>query len=81
MPLQIVNNNNSGLISLENVSGIGSLLLYSQTSTITPTTGSPWQQIDTITSYLRNYVSDFRNPFFFTYRLDGNSFQILDLQI
>lgn len=78
MPLQIINNNNSNLISLENVSGIGSLSLYSQALTTNPATGSPWQQIDIITSYLRNYVSDFRNPFFFTYRLDGNSFQIFD---
>jgi hypothetical protein len=41
-------------------------------------TGSPWQQIDTIVSTLRNNVTDFRNPRFFVYRLDGNAFNIND---
>ena len=27
----------------------------------TPISGLPWEQITTITSYLRGYVSDFRN--------------------
>lgn len=44
----------------------------------TPVSGSPWQQINTIVSYLRGYVFDFRNPQFFIYRLDGNQYQILD---
>lgn len=43
-----------------------------------PVSGSPWEQITTITSYLRGYVSDFRNPQFFIYRLDGNQYQISD---
>jgi len=41
-------------------------------------TGSPWQQINTIVSTLRSNVTDFRNPRFFVYRLDGNSFAITD---
>ena len=41
-------------------------------------TGSPWQQIDTIVSTLRSNVTDFRNPRFFVYRLDGNAFNISD---
>jgi hypothetical protein len=45
---------------------------------ISANTGSPWQQINTIISYLRGYVTDFRNPLFFTYRLDGNAFNITD---
>jgi len=44
----------------------------------TPISGSPWEQINTIISYLRGYVSDFRNPQFFIYRLDGNQYQITD---
>ena len=38
----------------------------------------PYLQLDTIATYLRNYMSDFRNPSFYTYRLDGNGFYILD---
>jgi hypothetical protein len=41
-------------------------------------TGSPWQSINTIVSYLRNYVTDFRNPEFFLYRLDGTAYTITD---
>lgn len=40
--------------------------------------GSPYQQLNTIATYLRNYMADFRNPSFYTYRLDGNGFQIQD---
>jgi hypothetical protein len=46
-----------------------------------PTTGSistPYDQLNTIATYLRSYVSDFRNPQFFVYRLDGTAFQITD---
>lgn len=77
MPLEIKNINNNGLVSLANYN-VGQILFYSQAQTLTPVTGSPWEQINTITSYLRNYVTELRNPFFFVYRLDGNSFQILD---
>ena len=41
-------------------------------------TGSPWQSMNTIVSYLRNYVTDFRNPQFFLYRLDGTAYTITD---
>lgn len=78
MPIEFINTNNSGLISMANISGIGSFSLYSQSPTATPASGLPWQQINTIISYLRNYVTDFRNPLFFVYRLDGSAFQILD---
>lgn len=44
------------------------------TSSITP----PYTQLNTIASYLRNYMSDFRNPSFYTYRLDGSGFFISD---
>ncbi len=52
-----------------------------QTPVQVPTTGSistPYDQLNTITTYLRSYVSDFRNPQFFIYRLDGTAFQITD---
>ena len=52
---------------------------YSLASAITSSiTGSPLQQIDTIVSTLRSNVTDFRNPRFFVYRLDGNAFNITD---
>ena len=38
----------------------------------------PYLQLNTIATYLRNYMSDFRNPSFYTYRLDGSGFFILD---
>lgn len=47
-------------------------------ATASATTGSPWQQINTIVSTLRSNVADFRNPRFFVYRLDGNAFNISD---
>lgn len=47
-------------------------------SIITPSTGSPWQQINTIIANLRTNIADFRNPEFFVYRLDGNAFNITD---
>lgn len=42
------------------------------------TAEAPWQQITTIVNYLRGYVTDFRNPLFFVYRLDGNAYSITD---
>jgi hypothetical protein len=49
-------------------------------TTTTPTTpaGIPFEQLNTIATYLRNYMSDFRNPSFYSYQLDGNGFFIND---
>lgn len=47
-------------------------------SSPTPVTGSVWQSINTIITYLRSNIADFRNPLFFVYRLDGNAYQITD---
>lgn len=78
MPLTLLNSNNSGRFTISNVNGIG-LLQFNSNTTVTPiATGSPWQQINTIISYLRGYVTDFRNPLFFAYRLDGTPFYISD---
>lgn len=76
MPIEFKNINNSGNISARNNSSIGYVYLYSQPTS--PITGSPWQQINTIVSTLRNNVTDFRNPRFFVYRLDGNAYTITD---
>lgn len=48
------------------------------TSYVSSATTAPYTQLNTIASYLRNYMADFRNPNFYTYRLDGNGFYILD---
>lgn len=77
MPLTFANNG-IGNFSLSNISGTGNLLFNVNAAVTTSATGSPWQQINTIISYLRGYVTDFRNPLFFVYRLDGNAYQILD---
>jgi hypothetical protein len=45
-----------------------------QTSSI----GVAFEQINTIATYLRNYMSDFRNPSFYTYWLDGSGYFIND---
>jgi hypothetical protein len=50
------------------------------TPSITPTIGgiTPYSQLNTIAAYLRNYMSEFRNPSFYTYQLDGTGYYILD---
>jgi hypothetical protein len=41
-------------------------------------TGVPFQVLNTIAVYLRNYMADFRNPSFYNYRCDGSGFFIND---
>jgi hypothetical protein len=43
-----------------------------------PVTGTLPNLLNTIATYLRGYMSDFRNPSFYAYRLDGTGFHILD---
>lgn len=45
---------------------------------VTASTSTPYEQLNIITSYLRNYVTEFRNPQFFLYRLDGTPYTITD---
>jgi hypothetical protein len=78
MPLTLYNTNNSGQIILSNIFGGGTFNASVSAIPSTPSTGSPWQSINTIISYLRNYVTDFRNPEFFLYRLDGTAYTITD---
>lgn len=77
MPITFINNG-PGNILFNNVNNSGNMLFSVAPTVTNPTTGSPWQQINSIISYLRSYVTDFRNPQFFTYRLDGNAYQISD---
>jgi hypothetical protein len=70
MPLTLVNSGNEGGLKLINQSNLGKFVLQGR--------GVPYQQLQTIAEYLRNYMSEFRNPSFYTYRLDGTGFQILD---
>ena len=51
---------------------------YGRMPTATAASGTPYTQINTITTYLRTYMSDFRNPSFYTYWLDGSGFYIND---
>lgn len=39
---------------------------------------NPFTELQTIAQYLRNYMSDFRNPNFYAYNLDGNGYFISD---
>jgi len=39
---------------------------------------NPYELLDEIAIYLRGYMSEFRNPSFYNYRLDGNGFYISD---
>lgn len=73
MPLILENRGGEGGLQLVNVSNIGNFELKLPTPT-----GIPYQQLTTIASYLRGYMTEFRNPNFYTYRLDGNGFQIQD---
>jgi len=39
---------------------------------------TPYSELQTIAEYLRNYMPEFRNPSFYAYQLDGNSYFIED---
>jgi len=45
-------------------------------TSFTPST--PYTDLETISVYLRNYMSEFRNPNFYNYWLDGNGYEIGD---
>ena len=45
-------------------------------TSFTPKT--PYTELQTIAEYLRNYMSDFRNPSFYNYWLDGSGYEIAD---
>lgn len=76
MPIYFLNTSNQGVVSFDNTNGTGKI--SANINAASPAIGQPWQQINTIISYLRGYVTDFRNPQFFVYRLDGNIYSIFD---
>lgn len=76
MPISFINTNNQGTVAFRNISGTGSIIASYPAAQ--PASGAPWQQLNTIASYLRGYVTEFRNPLFYTYMLDGNAYQIAD---
>ena len=39
---------------------------------------TPYTELQNIATYLRSYMSEFRNPSFYAYQLDGNGFSISD---
>ena len=45
-------------------------------TSFTPKT--PYTELQVIAEYLRNYMSDFRNPSFYNYWLDGSGYEIAD---
>jgi hypothetical protein len=45
-------------------------------TSFTPKT--PYTELQTIAEYLRNYMSEFRNPSFYNYWLDGSGYEIAD---
>lgn len=68
MGLELTNQNNAGSFGLTGTNGLF----------VAGVRAAPYEQLDTIAIYLRNYMADFRNPSFYTYRLDGNGFYIED---
>jgi hypothetical protein len=55
--------------------GYGRTTLPSQQTTAS---GIPFEQLSTIAGYLRGFMTEFRNPSFYTYQLDGTGFFIND---
>lgn len=51
---------------------------YGRAPVVQSGTGILYEQLTTIATYLRNYMSEFRNPSFYTYWLDGDGFFISD---
>jgi len=53
--------------------------IWVQTEDLTSIYGStPYNNLETIATYLRGYMSDFRNPSFYAYRIDGDGYHISD---
>jgi hypothetical protein len=57
--------------------GVGkqTITYYPYAATSSPITSTV---LNTIATYLRNYMSEFRNPSFYGYSLDGDSYRIID---
>lgn len=60
------------------VSSVPGAFGYGRAQPQNAATGQPYLQINTIATYLRNYMSDFRNPSFYNYQCDGDGYYIND---
>jgi hypothetical protein len=77
MPITFSNTSGTGNFRLNNISNSGQFSM-SVGATPPPSSGSVFTQINTIMPYLRANSGSLRNPNFFTYYLDGNTYQISD---
>ncbi len=79
MPITFSNTNGIGNFTLVNNTNSGNIVMsVGSTPVPPPTSGSVFSQINTIMPYLRANSGSLRNPNFFTYFLDGNSYSISD---
>lgn len=53
-------------------------IVFTKGCTIKKQKPSPYEFLGDLATYLRNYMSEFRNPSFYTYQLDGNAYYIND---
>lgn len=60
------------------VSSVPGVFGYGRAQPQSSATGVPYLQINTIATYLRNYMANFRNPSFYNYWCDGTGFFIND---
>lgn len=79
MPLTLSNTSSQGSFTLSNFNLGGRLsLLNTVSASLSPVSGSVYTQINTIMPVLRANTGSLRNPNFFVYFLDGNSYFISD---
>jgi hypothetical protein len=78
MPITFSNISGTGNFTLVNNTNSGNIVMSVSGSLPAPISGSVFSQIDTIMPYLRANSGSLRNPNFFTYFLDGNSYFITD---
>jgi hypothetical protein len=78
MPITFSNTSGTGNFTLVNNTNSGNIVMSVSGSLPAPVSGSVFSQIDTIMPYLRANSGSLRNPNFFTYFLDGNTYFISD---
>ena len=78
MPITFSNTSGTGNFTLVNNTNSGNIVMSVSGSLPAPISGSVFSQINTIMPYLRANSGSLRNPNFFTYFLDGNSYSISD---
>jgi hypothetical protein len=80
MPITFLNTSGTGNFTLVNNTNSGNIAMSAGSTPAPPppVSGSVFTQIDTIMPYLRANSGSLRNPNFFTYYLDGNTYSITD---